>query len=116
MTTATTHTPVQEDKTAVAAALIDSLLCGEDVNPLMEGFLKGFFVRHQLDYDVTLARYILDTLAASDHDWWAWQEAPWENKLYAIIDVMSDVEVLCFVLPVICVLFIMAKIEVMSDL
>lgn len=94
-TIATTPILVQEDKTAVAAALFDCLLCGEDVSPLIEGFMKGFFVRHQLDYDLTLARYILDTLAASDQDWWAWQEAPWENKLYAIIDVMSDVEVMC---------------------
>lgn len=84
---------MQDDKVAVAAALLDCLLCGEDVAPLIQGFLRSFFVRHQLDHDVTLARYVLDTLAASDHDWWAWQEAPWEDKLYAIIDVMSDAEV-----------------------
>lgn len=83
---------MQDDKTAVVAALLDCLLCGEDVAPLIQGFLRNFFVRHQLDHDVTLARYVLDTLAASDHDWWAWQEAPWEDKLYAIIDVMSDAE------------------------
>lgn len=98
-TTTTINILVQEDKTAVSAALLDCLLCGEDVAPLIQGFLRSFFVRHQLDHDVSLARYVLDTLAASDHDdWWAWQEALWEDKLYAIIDVMSDAEVLCCLL------------------
>ncbi|XP_063874801.1 kinetochore-associated protein 1-like [Scylla paramamosain] len=82
----------QDDKMGAVSALLDCLVCGEEVASLMDGFLRGFFVRHQLDQDLLLSRYILETLASADQDWWAWQEAPWEDKLYAIIDVMSDTQ------------------------
>ena len=84
---------MQDDKVVAVSALLDCLVYGEEVIPLMNGFLRGFFVRHQLDPDPVLCRYVLDTLATADQDWWASQEAPWEDKLYAIIDVMSDAEV-----------------------
>ncbi|XP_071532362.1 kinetochore-associated protein 1 [Panulirus ornatus] len=84
---------IQDNKESVVAALLDWLVCGEEVSPLMDGFLQSYMVRHELDYNGTLARYVTDTLASADQDWWAWQEAPWEDKLYAIIHVISDAQV-----------------------
>nr|XP_045608733.1 kinetochore-associated protein 1-like [Procambarus clarkii] len=83
----------QENKEAVVAALLDWLVCGEEVSPLMNGFLHSYLIHHELDHDGTLEHYVLDTLASADQDWWAWQEAPWEDKLYAVIDVISDAQV-----------------------
>lgn len=83
----------QENKEEVVAALLDWLVCGEEVAPLMKGFLRSYLVRYELDCDGTLARYVLETLATADQDWWSWQEAPWEDKLYAVIHVISDAQV-----------------------
>ncbi|KAG7167662.1 Kinetochore-associated protein 1-like [Homarus americanus] len=82
-----------ENKEAVVAALLDWLVCGEEVSPLMDDFVRSYLIRHELDYDGTLARYVLDTLASAFQDWWAWQEAPWEDKLYAVINIMSDAQI-----------------------
>lgn len=84
---------LQENKKSVVAALLDWLVCGEEVSPLMDGFLRAYLMRHELECDSTLADYVLDTLALTDQDWWAWQEAPWEDKLYAVINVISDAQV-----------------------
>lgn len=86
----------QENKEEVVAALLDWLVCGEEVAPLMKGFLRSYLIRYELDCDGTLARYVLETLATADQDWWAWQEAPWEDKLYAVIHVISDAQVSIF--------------------
>lgn len=86
----------------MVTALLDHLVCGEQVEPLMAGFLSNYMVRHELDTDSTLRQYVLDTLAFTDHSWWAWEVAPWEDKLYAVIQVMSDVEVSNFCSYVSC--------------
>ena len=83
---------------AVVAALLDWLVCGEEVAPLMDGFLRSYLIRHGLDSDDTLAHFVRDTLASADQDWWVWQEAQWEDKVYAVINVITDVQVKWFCL------------------
>lgn len=83
----------QENKEEVVAALLDWLVCGEEVAPILHGFLGEYLLRHGLDQDQTLCKYVMDTLSSSNQDWWAWEEAPWEDKLYAIIKVMSNAQV-----------------------
>ena len=80
----------QRDKSFVVIALLDWLVSGEEVPALMDGFLQNFMLKHSLDCDATLALFVTETLAASSKDWWAWQEAPWEDKLYAVIQVISN--------------------------
>ncbi|KAK3873420.1 hypothetical protein Pcinc_021553 [Petrolisthes cinctipes] len=83
---------MQESKDQVVAVLLDHLVCGEQVEPLMDSFLSNYMVRHELDTDSTLKQYVLDTLAFTDHSWWAWEVAPWEDKVYAVLRIMSDIE------------------------
>ncbi|KAK7086198.1 hypothetical protein SK128_002833, partial [Halocaridina rubra] len=82
----------QENKAAVVGALLEWLVCGEEVAPLVDGFLRSYFIRYGLDCDETLAGFITDTLASADQDWWVWQEAQWEDKVYAVINVITDVQ------------------------
>lgn len=83
----------QENKEMVVSALLGWLVCGEEVSPLMDGFLHSYLIRHELDHDGTLAHYVLDTLASAGQDWWAYGEASWEDKLYAVISIISDAQV-----------------------
>ena len=89
----------QKDKNFVVIALLDWLVSGEEVPALMDGFLRSYMLKHSIDCDTTLALFVKETLAASSKDWWAWQEAPWEDKLYAVIHVISNsnVSFVCFI-------------------
>lgn len=77
----------------VVTALLDWLLSGEEVEPFVKGFLGPFLLRHNLQLDEVLERYVAETLAASDFDWWLYDEAPWEDKVYAVIAAISDAQV-----------------------
>uniref|UniRef100_A0A6A7FZQ8 Kinetochore-associated protein 1-like n=1 Tax=Hirondellea gigas TaxID=1518452 RepID=A0A6A7FZQ8_9CRUS len=81
----------QEDKGEVVSCLLDWLVCGEEVAPLVEGFIIPVLLKQgQASADDLLAQYVHETLASNSMDWWSWQEAQWEDKLYAVIAVMKD--------------------------
>ncbi|XP_064111432.1 kinetochore-associated protein 1-like [Macrobrachium nipponense] len=86
------HEYTQEDKVAVAASILDWLVSGEEVAPLIDGFLRSYFIRHGLQHDTTLAYFIRETLRSADQDWWVWQEAQWEDKVYAVVNIITDVQ------------------------
>ncbi|XP_066943514.1 kinetochore-associated protein 1 [Macrobrachium rosenbergii] len=82
----------QEDKVAVAASILDWLVSGEEVEPLIDGFLRSYFIRHGLEYNTTLAYFVRETLGSADQDWWVWQEAQWEDKVYAVVNIITDIQ------------------------
>ncbi|XP_068231319.1 kinetochore-associated protein 1 [Palaemon carinicauda] len=86
------HEYTQEDKVAVVASILDWLVSGEEVAPLMDGFLRSYLIRHGLEHDTTLAYFIRETLGSADQDWWVWQEAQWEDKVYAVVNIITDIQ------------------------
>ncbi|RXG72544.1 Kinetochore-associated protein 1 [Armadillidium vulgare] len=89
----------QEDKSAVIYALLDWLVSGEEVEPLIKDFINPFVRRYELNLNEILESYVFNCLDLSHCSWWMHEEAPWEDKTYAVINVISDpkIKVRCIV-------------------
>ena len=74
--------------------LLDWLLSGSEVAPLVEGFIIPVLLKQRpAPIDSILAKYVEHTLSSDTATWWGWQEAAWEDKLYSIIDAIKDEQV-----------------------
>ena len=59
----------------------------------MENFLKSYFRRHELESNEVLSHYVHEVIESSSDAWWLYEEAPWEDKVYAIIRHITDAQV-----------------------
>ncbi|XP_022234972.1 kinetochore-associated protein 1-like, partial [Limulus polyphemus] len=80
----------QEDKVAVVFLILDWVRDVNVMRRLLEHFLCNYMKRNELDEGNTLLSYIQEVLDTSPHTWWYWEEAPWEEKVLAVINCMQQ--------------------------
>ncbi|CAN7997396.1 unnamed protein product [Ixodes hexagonus] len=64
-------------------SILDEAVTTTEVNQLLEGFLMNYLKRKELDASVTLSSYVEHVLRY--HEVPVTQEAPWEEKLLAVV-------------------------------
>ncbi|XP_076321789.1 kinetochore component rough deal isoform X2 [Tachypleus tridentatus] len=80
----------QEDKVAVVFLILDWVRDINMMERLLQLFLCNYMKKNELDEGNTLLSYIQEVLDTSPHTWWYWEEAPWEEKVLAVINCMQQ--------------------------
>ena len=84
---------MQSDVSSVIYSLLDWLVCGIDVAPLLDGFIVPVLLKQRpvsVTLDSILQEYVEATLSSDANEWCGWEEAQWEDKLYAVISAIRN--------------------------
>ncbi|KAG1667398.1 Kinetochore-associated protein 1 [Nymphon striatum] len=82
----------ESDKSLVVFSILDSLPKVEDIPALISTVLAQFTRKRGLSMDKIVQSYIMNLLNISTHNWWHWEESPWQATVLAIIECIRCID------------------------